>query len=77
MIEEAIQLLRTGSKGALLYYYLGTLPFVLGFIYFWAAMSRSPLAESQCTGMAAGLTLLFVLDPVLAISRTLSQLQRP
>ena len=45
IIEEAVHLLRTGPGLLLSVYYLGSVPFVLGLLYFWADMSRSPNAN--------------------------------
>jgi hypothetical protein len=41
-------------------YYIGTLPFVLGLLFFWSDMSRNPFARWYCGPAAAGLALLFV-----------------
>ena len=41
-------------------YYLGTVPFVLGFLHFWADMTRSGYAARRCFPAAIGLTLLFL-----------------
>ena len=60
MIEEAIHLLRAAPISALATYYLGTLPFVLGLLYFWADMSRSPFAYQHLPGAALGLAGLFL-----------------
>ncbi len=40
-------------------YYLGTVPFVLGLLYFWADMSRNPNADQYSTAAALGLAVLF------------------
>jgi hypothetical protein len=60
LIEEAVHLLRTAPAGALAAYYVGTLSFVLGLLYFWADMSRSPYARQHVVEAALGVTLLFV-----------------
>jgi hypothetical protein len=60
LIEEAVHLLRMASGGALAAYYIGSLPFILGLLYFWADMSRSPFARQHLTGAALGLALLFL-----------------
>jgi hypothetical protein len=59
LIEEAVHLLRTTSVATLAVYYAGTIPFTLGFLYFWADMSRSPFARSHLAGATFGLTALF------------------
>ena len=60
LIEEAVHLLRTTATGALAIYYLGSLPFVLGVLYFWADMSRSPFARQHVVEAALGVSLLFL-----------------
>src|SRR6516164_4848417 len=42
LFEEAFHLVRSAPSVALASYYLGTLPFVLGLLWFWTDMSRSP-----------------------------------
>ena len=60
LIEEATHLLRTAPAATLAAYYLGAIPFVLGLLYFWADMSRSPFAPQHLAGAALGLALLFL-----------------
>src|SRR5438093_9140038 len=60
LIEEAIHALRTAPGGALAAYYFGSLPFVLGLLYFWADMSRSPFARQHVVEAALGVSLLFL-----------------
>lgn len=60
LIEEATHLLRTAPVATLATYYLGAVPFVLAFLYFWADMSRSPFASRHLAAAALGLTFLFV-----------------
>lgn len=59
LIEEATHLLRTAPVATLAVYYLGTIPFVLGLLFFWADMSRSPLAPQHLAEASLGLALLF------------------
>jgi hypothetical protein len=47
MVEEAMGLLRRCPLGVWLFYYIGTVPFVLGLLYFWADMSRGAFAEDH------------------------------
>ena len=47
LLEEATHLLRTAPAATLAVYYLGAVPFVLGLLYFWADMSRSPFAPAS------------------------------
>ena len=60
LIEEAVHLLRTGPVSALAAYYTGTLPFVLGALWFWADMSRSPFALQRIEAASLGLAVLFI-----------------
>lgn len=60
LLEEAVHLLRTGPASALAAYYAGALPFVLGLLWFWTDMSRSPFAPQRLEGAALGLALLFI-----------------
>lgn len=60
LIEEATFLLRRAPAENLALYYLGTLPFVMGVLYFWADMSRSADADGHLAGASLGLALLFI-----------------
>lgn len=60
LIEEAFHLLRSASPGTLAAYYLGSVPFVAGFLVFWTDMSSSPLASRHLGAATLGLTLLFL-----------------
>ena len=60
LAEEAAHLLRRAPGGALAAYYAGTVPFALGFLYFWADMSRSAFGFEHCAGSALVVALLFV-----------------
>ncbi len=60
IIEEAVHLLRTTPGVLLAGYYLGSVPFVLGLLYFWADMSRSAHANEYSAAAALGLAFLFV-----------------
>jgi hypothetical protein len=59
LIEEAVHLLRVGPGAVLGCYYLGSLPFVLGLLYFWADMSRGARAYEHCAPAAFAVALLF------------------
>src|ERR1039458_147415 len=59
LYEEAVYLLRSAPASALAAYYTGSLPFVLGFLFFWADMSQSAFAYDHCAPAALGLALLF------------------
>ena len=60
IIEEAVHLLRTAPGLLLSVYYLGSIPFILGLLYFWADMSRSAHANEYSAAAALGLAILFV-----------------
>jgi hypothetical protein len=60
IVEEAVHLLRTAPITVLARYYVGAMPFVLGLLYFWADMSRSPFAPGRLAGAALAMTCLFL-----------------
>src|SRR2546425_940541 len=60
LIEEAVHLLRLSPWAVLGGYYLGSLPFVLGLLYFWADMSRGSAAYEHCAPAALAVSLLFL-----------------
>lgn len=59
-LEEATHLLRVAPLRVHAAYYAGSVPFVLGFLYFWADMSRSPFARESAAVEALFLAALFV-----------------
>jgi hypothetical protein len=60
LLEEAVHLLRLSPWSVLGAYYLGSLPFVLGLLYFWADMSRGSAAYEHCAPAAFGVSVLFL-----------------
>ncbi|MGD2013853.1 MAG: DUF4129 domain-containing protein [Desulfobacterales bacterium] len=60
IIEEAVHLLRSSPGRLLAGYYTGSVPFVLGLMYFWADMSRSANAGEHCTLAALILAFLYI-----------------
>ncbi len=60
IIEEAVHILRCAPVALLTAYYIGSVPFVLGLLYFWADMSRSATAATYSAMAALGLSFLFV-----------------
>ena len=60
IIEQAIHLLRLSPFSLLFRYYIGSLPFILGLLYFWADMSRNAFAKEYCAVASLGLAMLFV-----------------
>lgn len=61
LVEEAAHLVRTAPAATLAAYYLGSIPFVAGFLYFWSDMSRSPFAGQHAAEAALFAALLFLL----------------
>jgi len=51
LVEQGVHLLRQ-NMGALAWYYLGSLPFAMVLLFFWAEMSRSAFAEGKLAGRA-------------------------
>jgi hypothetical protein len=60
LLEQAVHLLRCAPPAAWGSYVLGTCPFVLAFLYFWADMSRGSDAWTRCAAAAFGLALTYV-----------------
>ena len=60
LIEEAVHLLRTAPAATLAVYYTGAIPFVLGLLFFWTDMSRSPFAGQHLAEASLGLGALFL-----------------
>lgn len=60
LLEEAMAALRRCGSPALLAYYTGTAPFVLGFLYFWSEMSTGAYAERHHPGAAMAMAGAFV-----------------
>lgn len=60
LIEESTHLLRSAPAPLLALYYAGSVPFVLGLLYFWTDMSRNPFANQHIADAALAMTALFV-----------------
>lgn len=60
IVEEAVHLLRLSPVGTLVTYYVGSLPFILGLLYFWSDMSRSAYAYKIAGAASFGMAGLFV-----------------
>ena len=60
IVEKAVHLLRGAPATVYTPYLLGVCPFLLGFLFFWADMSRSALAYRHCSAAAFGLAVLFL-----------------
>ena len=59
VIETATHLLRRAPAEVFASYYIGAIPFALGFLYFWADMSRSTQAQQHHAEASFALALLF------------------
>lgn len=60
MANEALGLLRTLPLHVVATYFVGTVPFIVGFLFFWSDMSRSAFAYQRCFSASLGLAGLFV-----------------
>jgi len=60
LLEEAFHLLREAPAGLIFRYYLGTLPFLLGMLFFWADMAHSAFAAAHCASESLGVALLYL-----------------
>src|ERR1035437_10278570 len=60
LLEQAVHQLRDAPAATLATYYVGSLPFVLGLLFFWADMSRSAFADQHLAGAALGVAGLFL-----------------
>jgi hypothetical protein len=60
LLEEATHVLRTAPIETLTTYYVGAIPFVLGFLYFWTDMSRSAFATQHLAEASLGTAGLFI-----------------
>ncbi|MBI2840774.1 MAG: DUF4129 domain-containing protein [Acidobacteria bacterium] len=59
LIEEAVWLLRGSPPLAYLVYSVGTVPFLLGLLYFWGDMSRSGSAYAHAPEAALSMAVLY------------------
>ena len=59
LVEEAAHLLRRAPASCLAAYCLGSVPFIMGLLFFWADMSRSAFATYHTAEAALGMAFLF------------------
>jgi hypothetical protein len=59
-IETATHLLRSAPAGALLCYYIGSVPCMLGLLFFWTDMSRGAFAAGHLIDSALNSALLYI-----------------
>jgi hypothetical protein len=60
LCEEAVHLLRRAPLGLLATYYLGSVPFILALLFFWADMSSSATAREHTVPAALGMTAAYI-----------------
>jgi hypothetical protein len=60
LLEQAFSLLRGAPATALACYYTGSVPFVLGVLFFWTDMGHSAFARERVADSALGLAALFL-----------------
>lgn len=60
LVEDAVLTARNLPASLWAIYFIGTVPFVVGFILFWADMAQHAYAFRRVAIEAAGLTLLFI-----------------
>lgn len=60
LLEQGVHLLRKARGDTLLCYYVGSVPFVLCALYYWADMSRGAFARERAASGAFILALVFV-----------------
>ena len=60
LLETAVHLLRCLSPASWIIYLIGTLPFVLGLLFFFSEMITLSFATSRCFPEAIGLVLLYL-----------------
>lgn len=60
LVEQAFHDLRRAPAGAWIAYAAGTLPYLLGLLYFWGDMSRSAWAFRRVAEASLGMALLFL-----------------
>jgi hypothetical protein len=59
LMDEALTLVRSGGSTALMAYYLGTIPFMVGLLFFWHDMSSSSFAADHLLWTSLLMALLF------------------
>jgi len=60
LIEEAVHLLRQAPASVFAAYFVGTVPFLIGLLYFWADMSRGAYAYRHVGAAALAMTALYL-----------------
>jgi len=57
---EALNLIRVAPFHIVSSYFIGSVPFILGLLYFWSDMSKSAFAPQRCFNASLGLAALFI-----------------
>ena len=60
LIEEGTRLFRTAGLPTLALYYIGTMPFILALLYFWADMSRDAYAAQRILPGSLTVAILYL-----------------
>src|SRR6185436_2601676 len=60
LIEEGTRLFRTAGLPTLALYYIGTMPFILALLYFWADMSRDAYAAQRILPASLTVALFYL-----------------
>ncbi|MFH0879931.1 MAG: hypothetical protein V2A34_09480, partial [Lentisphaerota bacterium] len=60
LLEESVQLLRQAPFRAWSFYYIGSVPFVMGLLYFWSDMSRGAMAYDRCGMLSLALAGCYI-----------------
>jgi hypothetical protein len=60
LLEEAVHILRRTPPRILFQYFVGTAPFLLALLYFWADMSRGAFSYRYVAEASLGLTALYI-----------------
>src|SRR5438128_1177282 len=60
LIETAVHLFRTAPAGVLLSYYAGSVPCMLGLLYFWSDMTRGAFAREHLLEASLSAALLYL-----------------
>ncbi len=60
LCDEAVHLIRGAPAGTIATYYVGSIPFILGLLFFWADMTSSALGREDAAPAALGLAILYV-----------------
>ncbi|HEX4999558.1 MAG TPA: hypothetical protein VFY29_15125 [Terriglobia bacterium] len=60
LLDDAMSVFRVAPAGTMALYYVGAIPFILVFLYFWTDMSQSAFAAASLPGSAFWTTAAFI-----------------